>query len=966
MPLHSIYVVCCLSILLLIFTQCTEAEPLPSSESLAGTHSDTTILDYQRADTLLLDSLDLLLKRYKKAEQNDTVNWLFTQKAELCKSKNDLRKWLDTYWDWQRYYWGNPDTALLYLRQWHDNQWREPVRESEWESLLWLYLSEGYQCYNTGSLPGAITAYEQAEHIYSNQQLEHFKRPVNRIYKPLGAYYTMLGDNERARYIYQKALAYVPPPEEDSVGVLAGIYNNIGLAFWNGGDNEYAIVEYQKGLSLSDQGYYLPWYIQEMLRSNLAYSYLELKDTSKAQAYALKALDGMNPIDTDQAFKLRVAEKVANTYLKIAEVLRLTGYPAPIGQLYDKALALNRQAYDTPYHRHFSKIYHSLGRYYLSNDQQEEALLYFDKALQAVIPNFQSDGASSLPRAADFYEENSIFEALEGKADALLIAFEKNNDQSLLRTALRCHELTLAADSRLWNALKNESSKAQLQADRRRRVAKGVAIASRLYKVTDSVAYNRRAYELVSQSKSKLLEDAVQENLAYREIQQQDSIFNRITDKKQLFAAYDKQYQLAPDSTQRAKWLFQKNKVGEELSDLEEVLYRRYPNLKEYKLDVKKEGIPYLTDSMTTIVEYFVGMDSIYAFVLKADAAPDVHLLPTNDRLEVQAKEFVAALKSRKVLENQRPQFLQHSYTLYQWLVSPLGLKPTRELLIIPDGFISYLPFEAMASEATNLPWPEVPFLIKDYEISYTHSYRIYQSLKRNTSEQRAEVLLVSPGFANRENGLPPLYQADQLGEQLSFLAPRVCEGQQANLQTFTRLAPDYGILHLYTHAQGDSTSGIPKIEFIDSALYLPELYALKLNAELVVLGACETGLGRFDQGEGVISLARGFTYAGARNLAASLWKVNEGSTNRIFQSFYQHIADGRTTASALRSAKLDYLKGSQVEAFRKSPYYWAGFVYYGNNTPIPLSEKGPFPWWIVAGIGILILLLIWKLARKP
>ena len=93
-------------------------------------------------------------------------------------------------------------------------------------------------------------------------------------------------------------------------------------------------------------------------------------------------------------------------------------------------------------------------------------------------------------------------------------------------------------------------------------------------------------------------------------------------------------------------------------------------------------------------------------------------------------------------------------------------------------------------------------------------------------------------------------------------------------------------MIHLSTHAGADETDFAPRIEFIDTSLYLPELYAMKIPADLVVLSACETGLGKFEKGEGVMSLARGFAYAGAGSLVASLWKVNEGSTAAPVQLF--------------------------------------------------------------------------------
>lgn len=154
-----------------------------------------------------------------------------------------------------------------------------------------------------------------------------------------------------------------------------------------------------------------------------------------------------------------------------------------------------------------------------------------------------------------------------------------------------------------------------------------------------------------------------------------------------------------------------------------------------------------------------------------------------------------------------------------------------------------------------------------------------------------------------------------------------------------------------HAHAGGRSEPGI---EFFDRTLTLPEIYARRIPASLVALSACETGTGEYAEGEGVLSLARAFAYAGAESLMASHWSVNERATAELFAGFYAQIEQGVSRAEALRQAKLAWLDKSQPDA-RKAPWYWAAITLSGADGAVDLHENTD--WWWYAGGGIFALL---------
>ncbi|MCF6359049.1 MAG: CHAT domain-containing protein, partial [Draconibacterium sp.] len=140
------------------------------------------------------------------------------------------------------------------------------------------------------------------------------------------------------------------------------------------------------------------------------------------------------------------------------------------------------------------------------------------------------------------------------------------------------------------------------------------------------------------------------------------------------------------------------------------------------------------------------------------------------------------------------------------------------------------------------------------------------------------------------------------------------------------------------------------KLLFSDEELSSAEIYLIKNKANLVVLSACNTGSGQLKKGEGIMSLARGFFYAGCPSIIMSLWEVEDQSGTQIMGSFYKNLKKGKTKDESLRQAKLEYLEGANSR--RAHPHYWLGYVCIGDNSPLYKSYDFYF-------FSLLILLLI-------
>lgn len=319
------------------------------------------------------------------------------------------------------------------------------------------------------------------------------------------------------------------------------------------------------------------------------------------------------------------------------------------------------------------------------------------------------------------------------------------------------------------------------------------------------------------------------------------------------------------------------------------------------------------------------------------------------------------------------------AYTLKQILL-PFELgKNIKSLIIIPDGTLSKLPFEALLSKKINprseINFSGLPYLVNDYEVNYALSATLYYQEQSTTStlDKSSEGLLAcAPVFAEPQeigyfaSGLrDPLAAMDQettravtLDGKYVAALPATAEevtlitevfrkkGQQTTTYLFKN-ASEHQLkqgaisqsryIHIATHGfineEQPDLSGLMLFPDTtaqeDHILYSGEVYDLDLNAQLVVLSACETGLGKIASGEGLLGLSRAFFYAGAENLVVSLWKVQDRATADLMVSFYQEHLNGKSErfATPLRQAKLNMIRSGEFS----HPYYWSAFVLIGQ-----------------------------------
>lgn len=346
--------------------------------------------------------------------------------------------------------------------------------------------------------------------------------------------------------------------------------------------------------------------------------------------------------------------------------------------------------------------------------------------------------------------------------------------------------------------------------------------------------------------------------------------------------------------------------------------------------------------------------------------------------------EFCDSLMILK--EKYARQYQQEAHSLYVWLLGEWENTLTPKLTISPDGLLSFLPFEALLTDSTGMSgWQNQAYMIRKYQLSYAYSATVlFHQLNRISPTKPAKLLAIAP-FSGKSNTQKSMQTSGSASDQIAQLRSghwgklaysgieveqihdiwggEMLLDEQAAKAQFLQTAPKYNVLHLATHAKAhDYEPLLSLLAFADTFAPLPELANEHLPAELVVLSACESGLGQLQDGEGVISLARAFTQAGARAMVTTLWSVEDRATAQIMAGFYRYLSEGLAKDAALRQARLDYVDSAEPEFAH--PFFWAGLTASGKMEALQKKDEAPFPKWQLT-LGLIFLLILGGLGFK-
>lgn len=413
--------------------------------------------------------------------------------------------------------------------------------------------------------------------------------------------------------------------------------------------------------------------------------------------------------------------------------------------------------------------------------------------------------------------------------------------------------------------------------------------------------------------------------------------------------------------------------------------YPHYYKMRYETLEESIDGIKGKIPKNVTLVRYLFIEDQLYAFVVLSTQKDLIAL----DNTDLEANLAQLAEEDFSV-EKKSPML----FDLYKALWRPLEEKiQTKKIVIIPDRELFNLSFEMLT------PKPIADFeefstnsLLSLYDISYNFSLLLYKH-NGNIMEYKKNYVGFAPGFSEQMKDTYKIALRDSMkldkvyltmlpqpfSENLVKQYSKVFEGsyfmnQNASKPMFVNNAKEHKIIHIGTHAESNNIS--PELSrlifakrsgenesYDENSLYAYEIYNIDLSSNLAILTACETGKPAFQPGEGAISLAHAFNYAGSESILTSLWDIDEVSSAQIVGYFYDFLSDGLPKDEALKKAKLKYL--ANAEGRGADPQYWAGLVLIGNTTPIALTHGiNPIRRW-VGGLLVVGIIGVFFLKRK-
>ena len=406
----------------------------------------------------------------------------------------------------------------------------------------------------------------------------------------------------------------------------------------------------------------------------------------------------------------------------------------------------------------------------------------------------------------------------------------------------------------------------------------------------------------------------------------------------------------------------------------------RYP--RTITLDEAQQDI---LDKETAVFAYIIAKEKSYAFVVTRN---DLKIFPLPSQKEIQ-KQVQAYLAAITDVENQD---FSLGYKLFNILVQP-GLEKIKinKIIFIPDDILYFLPFETLLTADKGRDW-----LIKNFNIAYVPSLSVLRELidrKRMNGQKPAKDILAlgDPSFGENEaepeeikakpgvlNFNPDSdykfhrlkYSRLEIEKIASLFKPQkrnILLREQASEENLKdKHLSDYRIIHLATHGLiDDKKPGRSSIILSldqdpkeDGFLQMREIFNLKLNADLVALSACQTGLGQLIRGEGIEGLSRAFFYAGASSVLLSLWAINDQASYQLLERFYFHLRSSESIMNSLRKAKLEMINSGVLS----HPYYWGGFIVSGKADRIvfhrTLNKWTVLTLSLCAGLAILFLII--------
>ncbi|MGA2405628.1 MAG: CHAT domain-containing tetratricopeptide repeat protein [Bacteroidales bacterium] len=816
-----------------------------------------------------------------------------------------------------------------------------------------------------GRYKDALDYYNRAENIISNKQRDSISLGI--IYINKAIIYGYQKSYSLATEYFEKGIRIYlnqNSSENNVISGLASAYLNSGIVFLETKNYKSALENFKKSADIKSR-YKIPGL--ELVYLNFAKTYVITKNPIKAEEYYLKSISGFKNEFGDEYYR------VAEVYFDYGLFLRSVGKNIEALEIHKKALEICLKNYGEK-HTLVSLSYKHIGDDYLHQNKLDSALYFYQQSLIAVDKTFDNPDIFTNPSIDSSLFDIRLLDNLKSKAQALeLLAVEQNDPGMKLKTmgkSLETIELTLRLIDRIRNNYPSEESRIYLAENEKETYLFATHLAYSLYSTTHEESIGIKMYGIAQKAKAAVLRNEITGNELLYSAGIPDSLRekqNRLTGN---IAAYnnlilEETRKTNPDSNKISLWkdaLFDMNREKENVSDNIERVFPQYHDLIRKTEPVSVQLIQKQLKKDETIVDYLLSNQysgekrKLYIFLISRDSLEfrEAWL----DSLFVKNAEIIRETANPSIAGGaQNSSFIIYTGALnymYNNLIKPVeDLFRGNKLIIIPDEEIGWLSFDAFLKikpESDQTDYERLHYLINDYTFSYGYSSSMIFN-KNSRVRRGAEVFTFSPDYHSTiVSGkiLSSLQGAGvEIGSIHKWFRGKNFRGENATRANFIQALQNPVIFHLAMHSMSDSLNSRYSYLIFDThndsskenKLYNYEISLNRIKSPMVVLSACNSGTGTLYYGEGLMSLARSFTLAGASSVIKTAWEINDESSAAIITHFYWHLSKGKEKNEAMRLAKLEYLKSSSP-AFT-NPYYWAAYEVLGDNAPVARNIVG-------------------------
>ncbi len=900
---------------------------------------------------------------------------------------------------------GNLHQALLHHKK--ALKYYKSYPETDNVRLYITYNSLGGMMWFAAKIDSALYFYRMAD--FTLKELP--QTPLNKYYRPamlnnnIAAIYSSQGNTRKALVVMSRVIGYweaffrsdAPDFKKESgknayfqaVENYAGIFKNLG--------------DFQKARDLllfawrEKQKYYTAGN-PAMFKSKilLGQTYLSLKDYKTAGNFLESGIEQI--ANTPGAFYFWNAD----AHYSMGQLNEELGNNQQAAGYYEKAESLYQHALQGAYDEIYLGFIIGASYFYAKNGNAEKALEMSQKAYNYIVKNqgkktmfeFQQllnlgeiyyvlgdyPGALEKSKTALELLKNRMY-TKNTALDSTFVVFEK--PQAVLLKVKSEYALQQTKDTLfLIEALKEIQDAISILERRKSFIGEGNNLSI-------LISDNNSLFEFAKTLALELFQQTAEEKyLGIIFTMHESSLYNRI--RSRLGTRTSISYKNLPDNI-----LTEEKSIKEELGNVLDAqnsmeaffdanakwkdflnkLKRDYPDYYDLKYaSITETDIWPDIQENTAIVRYIFIADDLYALVIGADTKQMLKLNQTGLAGQI-AKTSSDTLSFKEISDV--------LYQLYNALWKPVESHiKTNHIIIIPDRELFNLSFETLTPKPIrNFADLANNSLLARYSVSYNYSLPLVNH-KDGTTEFDENFIAFVPEFSDKMKQDYRISVMDSLELDKTYLtllpqpfslnlaktSVKLFDGksflnERSTKQIFMNSAKEHKIIHIGTHAESNNLSPeLSRLVFAkplnetgnkeDNSLFVYEIYNCDLSSSLAILTACETGKPTWQPGEGMISLAHAFNYAGSQSILTSLWKIDEKSSSKIVKLFYDQLAAGLSKDKALQKAKLEYLGTENGRAL--SPKYWAGLILIGNSSPVPVSTSGYRLIWL---FGLLFLL---------